>query len=214
VTLWQAFSPQHLHSACYFARAAQFEEKYTESSTQPSQEEKYQHQAYVIGSIFAAVGFLEATINEVFLEADNVHTQGVPASMLKQLPSSTIASMAQIWSYKVKMVKKSQTDIQGLDKNGKRRTIYPGLVNYLLNKKLKNGCVQYWPTLNKFQCALYLADAQHKLPFDQNDALWKDAKLLIHLRNHLTHHKSESITYSPSGSYEAEKKIPRSWQKS
>lgn len=54
----------HLHAAAFFARQSAAIE--TAHDEQASEEIRADHRAYVIGSVFAAVAFLEATINEVF----------------------------------------------------------------------------------------------------------------------------------------------------
>lgn len=59
-----------------------------------------EHLAYVIGSIFASVAFLEATINEVFLEANRGADESVRDGLLEKLPRNAIDSMGQLWSDK------------------------------------------------------------------------------------------------------------------
>lgn len=54
----------HLHSAALFARQSAAIE--AEQDERASEEMRADHRAYVIGSVFAAVAFLEAAINEVF----------------------------------------------------------------------------------------------------------------------------------------------------
>lgn len=54
----------HLHAAAFFARqSAAMEVAHDEHA---SEDARADHRAYVIGSVFAAVAFLEAAINEVF----------------------------------------------------------------------------------------------------------------------------------------------------
>ncbi len=52
-----------------------------------------EHLAYVIGSIFASVAFLEATINEVFLEANRGADESVRDGLLERLP----AMLSTLW---------------------------------------------------------------------------------------------------------------------
>lgn len=85
------FSLQHIQSAALFTKQCyQIEKSYDGILTD---ELIAEHRSYVIGSIFAAVSFLEATINEVF--ADTVdHPNGELAS---PLDPATKQLMADMW---------------------------------------------------------------------------------------------------------------------
>jgi hypothetical protein len=78
----------HIQAATLFARlVAKIEKTYTERTKELFEE----HRAYVTGSIFSAVSFLEATINELFADAaDNVE-------MAQSLDSHTRQLMAKMW---------------------------------------------------------------------------------------------------------------------
>ncbi len=85
------YSLQHIQSAALFTRQCyQIESDYDGT---PSNELIIEHGSYVIGAIFAAVSFLEATINELF--ADTVdHPDG---ELTRHLDSSTKLVMAEMW---------------------------------------------------------------------------------------------------------------------
>src|SRR5260221_7662938 len=137
------YSLQHIQSAALFTRQSyQIESDYDGT---PSNELIVEHRSYVTGAIFAAVSFLEATINELFSDTVD-HPDGDLAS---HLDSSTKLLMADMW------------------KRGIPRTAT-------------------YPIIEKYQIALTLA---RKALFDTEQALWKDVKTLIVLRNALIHYE-------------------------
>lgn len=85
------YSLQHIQSAALFTRQSyQIERDYDETR---SNELMIEHRSYVTGAIFAAVSFLEATINEFF--ADTVdHPDG---ELARHLDASTKLLMAEMW---------------------------------------------------------------------------------------------------------------------
>lgn len=164
------------------------------------------HQAYVTGCIFSAVAFLEAIINELFLEADK-YVRGEHGNQndlvrkllpldakiqdtLTPLTSPVLVSMAQVW-------------------NANRITFsnHPGLIKILDYPDYeKNNRPRNWFVLNKYQLALYLA---HKnacsKTFDENDQLRIEVQLLVRFRNYLMHYSPQWIAfYSHDESYEAQ----------
>lgn len=196
ITIGYTFSRQHAYSACILARkATEFEDSHTGLS-EHSRQERYEHQAYVIGSVLSAVAFLEATINEVFGAAED--SGGAPSGMLKQLSPDVVTSMAQIWEQGIEL-HKGDGGVE-LDKDGKETSrIHPSLIDclgfYESNKDLER-----WSPLHKFQFALYLTEG-YPYPcrrlFDKQDPLWKDTNLLVGLRNHFTHYKTQAIAFPP-----------------
>ncbi|MFZ0011578.1 MAG: hypothetical protein WAL97_06705 [Halobacteriota archaeon] len=196
IIIGYTFSRQHAYSASILAkRATQFEDNHA-GLPEHSRLERYEHQAYVIGSVFSAVGFLEATINEVFGAAED--TKGAPSGMLKQLSLDVVTSMAQIWRNGIEL-RKGDGGIE-LDEDGNKTSrIHSSLVRclgfYESNKNLER-----WSILRKFQFALYLTEG-YPYPcrrlFDKQDSLWKETSLLIDLRNYFTHFKTEEITFPP-----------------
>lgn len=206
VSIGYTFSRQHIQSAFILAKKAvelEASELKLHGENSPSQNVRYEHQAYVIGSLFAAVAFLEALITEVFLEADKI--SGNPTGSLIQLPSSAVTSMAQIWHSKV--VRKGN-DVVEMDKSTKSiLKTHKNLVTYLkLGKKggLRED-VEKWFVMNKFQLALYLTDInQLGIEFDHEGPLWTDIDLIIRLRNHLVHYKTEEILFPPNKPFQAQ----------
>jgi hypothetical protein len=87
------FSMQHIQSAALFARrSGQIENKYDGNF---SNELLAEYWADITASIFVAVSFLEATINELFTDATEEHGE-----YPKSLDSSTKALMAEAWKKK------------------------------------------------------------------------------------------------------------------
>jgi len=137
------YSQQHIQSAALFTRQSyQIESDYNGT---PLNELIVEHRSYVTGAIFAAVSFLESTINELFSDTVD-HPDGDLAS---HLDSSTKLLMADMWKLRI-----------------------PKTATY--------------PIIDKYQIALTLA---RKALFDTEQALWKDVKTLIVLRNALIHYE-------------------------
>lgn len=88
------FSIQYIQSAAYFARSCAAIEKTHDGKY--SEELFTQHRAYVIGAIFGAVSFLEATVNELF--KDTVEN---PHGPIKELKRDAIERMATMWKLQV-----------------------------------------------------------------------------------------------------------------
>lgn len=210
---WQLLSYVHFHSAHFFSRnAMQIEREYT-SRRKPLARLKYiklqhEHQAYVIGSIFSAAAFLDAMINELFLEADkyikgehahqydfvksSLPPDAVIQDTLTPLPPDVIDSMADVW--RANHIKSD--DYQRIYKT----------LNHPETEKSNRP--RKWSVLNRFQLALYLANKRAcSKNFDKNDQLWKEVDLLINLRHYLMHYSPEWIEFSPHDeSYKAQEK--------
>jgi hypothetical protein len=168
----------HICSAALFARSTfEIERAYEEHASQdPLEQLKFEHTAYVIGSIFASDAYLEAVINTIFLDAIERKTQGKPCGVVAPLDYKIIHSMADAW--------KSGVDFDNLEIAGKFK-------NVLINKTgNKNRAVKNWrPTQDKYQCALIVT---RKKPFGEQDDVWKSIGVLRRLRNSVVH-------YSPVG---------------
>lgn len=190
--IWSPFSQQHAYSACYLAkRATEFEN--TLISTQPSVQEVYEHQALVIGSIFAAHAFLESTINDIFIEADREESGDPTNNILKSLKQEVIASMARIWRFGIQLACN-----YGIELDGSRCKTSNTHKNLAACLQESNTDIAWWPILSKYQLAYHLANEQRTLNvgcFKDQCSSWQHTKLLIDLRNYFTHHRSEQITY-------------------
>lgn len=135
------FSLHHIGTAAHFARLSKKVE--TEHSGTMEEEQFKQHRAYVTGSIVMAVSFLEATINELFSDAQ----EGV-AEQIRQLPSDTVTLLANMWGLpkteSFSILEKYQLALM----LGKRPLFDKGLATYqnaqLLNS-LRNALVHYKP---------------------------------------------------------------------
>ena len=136
------YSPQHIKSAALFTRQSyQIEEEYRSNGVL-TDELIEDHRSYVTGAIFAAVSFLEATINELFMDA----SEYPESSVTKNIDPSTKLLLSEMWKLDI-----------------------PRTARYSV--------------LEKFQIALTLA----RKPFDTNTLLYQDIKILVIIRNELTH---------------------------
>ena len=81
---------QHIYSAHLFAERSQALEGRDPGDVSP--EDKWRHGAYVTGAVFVACAFLEASINELYLELQNLGESGKP-----RLPSRELALLSRVW---------------------------------------------------------------------------------------------------------------------
>ncbi len=103
------FSDYHLRAAAYFAR--QSAEMEREHGGKPWGEIYdtvfYEHRACVIGAVFSSVAFLEAAINELFVDAveheaaDPEPAPTDPPRPVDQLPRDGRKRMAEMWPFGV-----------------------------------------------------------------------------------------------------------------
>jgi len=82
------FSRQHLRAGSHFSCLAAAREK----SDKPTEEERAQHRAYVTGAIVFSVAFLEASINELYLEAIDRDL-----GTLSGLSATQTSALAEFW---------------------------------------------------------------------------------------------------------------------
>lgn len=81
---------QHIFSAHHFSELAQVLEG--RGAEDLSAEEKWRHRAFVIGAAFSASAFLEASINELYLELQNLGQSGHP-----RLPPRELGLLLRVW---------------------------------------------------------------------------------------------------------------------
>jgi hypothetical protein len=99
------FSLQHIQSAALFTKQCyQIEKSYDGTLTD---ELIAKHRSYVIGSIFAAVSFLEATINELF--ADTVDHPN--SELASPLDSATKQLMADMWKHDIPIAVRQKVEL-------------------------------------------------------------------------------------------------------
>lgn len=146
---------------------------------------------------FSAVAFLEATINEFFLNAVEIERGTIGSDIFTPLDPElpldprVVESMAQIWNEKKARSYHDFNNVMCL------------LTNSL--KKKKNSCksnsVDFWHILDKYQLALCL---NYHSPFDTSPtSSWDSADALIELRNKLVRYKPVWTTIAaPQGEYE------------
>lgn len=87
---WRYFSLQHIKSAAMFARQSGRIEKLHGSDV--DNDVLATDQGFVVGAILSAVAFLEATINEVYLDA-----KVLDGGRIKDLPDETLEALAGKW---------------------------------------------------------------------------------------------------------------------
>jgi len=212
---WQRLSFEHVASARFFSdNALEIEHKSAHAFLQRPQylDLRFHHHGYVIGAIFAAVAFLDATINELFLEADkyerdkNLHQKDLVRQLfpsdtpfqdpLTPLTQDAIKRLAEVWN----RIKIKFSEYPGLHET----LVYPHTEN--------NNPARKWFVLDKYQLALYLANKEDcSKIFDTTNPLWVEADVLIKLRHYLMHYSPEWIAFEPrSESYEAQKETTAS----
>ncbi|HUQ18884.1 MAG TPA: hypothetical protein VM099_04655 [Gemmatimonadaceae bacterium] len=81
---------QHIYSAHLFAERAQALE--LRKPEEVTTEDRWRHSAYVTGTLFAAAAFLEASINELYVELKNLGQSGSP-----RLPARELSLLSQVW---------------------------------------------------------------------------------------------------------------------
>lgn len=81
---------QHIYSAHLFAERSQALEGRDPGDVSP--EDRWRHRAYVTGALFASGAFLEASINELYLELQNLGASGQP-----RLPARELALLSRVW---------------------------------------------------------------------------------------------------------------------
>jgi hypothetical protein len=137
------FSIQHIQSAALFARlAAKIEKAY---SGVFSDELIAEHRGYVTATIFAAVSFLEATINELFADA-----QEPDHGQLKGLDPAVVSLMADMWKRQIPRTARYRV-LEKFDIAlvlARKEPFNPGVPPYqdvLLLVRLRNSLVHYEP---------------------------------------------------------------------
>lgn len=141
------------------------------------------YRPYVVGALYTSVAFLEAAINEVFLDAEysarpsNRHlgTKIVPRGAVKGVNAKVIDLMTQIW-----LEQKQYNSWQGRSY----------LERYLENSNPSNNVSWKWSTLDKYQLALAL---NKKRPIGKSNQKRKNVFILNEFRNYLTHAKTEWV---------------------
>lgn len=99
---WTLYSLNHIYSAVYFANLSKHTEQayqHERATKQPQDRitifDKYikQHRAFVTSAIFSSVAFLEATINELFLEI----VEFPNGYYAKQFSDDTKSNIKELW---------------------------------------------------------------------------------------------------------------------
>ncbi len=98
VVLRSYFSIQHIQSAAYFAKEAAKIEKQVKENMRG--DVSAVHCAYVTASIFTAVAFLEANINEIFCDAYDTMI-GKSANDSKYIPDQLINKLGRMWQLEI-----------------------------------------------------------------------------------------------------------------
>jgi len=156
-------------------------------------------QAYVLGTLYTSIAFLEAAINEIFLDAvesipenariekntsialenHDVHPYGVVASLAPEV----VKHMAQIW----------------LQQERYRDSPILNRLKTHLEQKDPQNRIEMWRTLDKYQLALCL---NNKAPFARNQIERQVVDTFVEFRHYLTHAKAEWVTVAaPEGNF-------------
>jgi hypothetical protein len=135
-----SMSRQHLRAARYFATRSQELEQDVDSTAE-DQSIKPIHRSYVTGAIISAMAGLEASINELYLEARDNHRQ-----RLQGLSDKAIALLAE-WSGEIErssMLLKYQTAllIAGAERFDKGAQPFQDIDSLV---KLRNALIHYRP---------------------------------------------------------------------
>lgn len=169
------FSLQHIDSAQMFAdMSAQIEERYKVNKSMTETESRLQH-SFVISAVISSAAFMEARINELFVDAADTEAWILPGEKSPQIPAAE--------QYRPNPM------MSGLSAETVARLARSWKSNIPVSAK--------YPILEKYQIVLMLA---YKEIFDPGHSeLYKKVKLLIELRNHLIHAEPEWIvTASPN----------------
>ena len=173
-------SAVHINSAIFFCKELlRIETPYLEGTKDLSQALIRAHQAYAVGSIFAVVAFVEALINEIFLDAI-FRQEGEDFSIVEPLDAKIVESMVDCWKRGLPLNKFNRDALK----------LYQKYEKYS-KKHCKNLPVNDWYILDKYQCALVLSG---KNTLDSNAAHLQDLYIVRELRNALVHYKPEWIT--------------------
>jgi hypothetical protein len=141
------------------------------------------YRPYVVGALYTSVAFLEAAINEVFLDAEycarpskrHLGTKIVPRGAVEGVSPKIIELMGDMWLQKQKYHS------------------WPGrshLKKYLNKNKHGDNIQYHWSTFDKYQLALAL---NKKRPIGKSNRARKRVFLLTDFRNYLTHAKTEWV---------------------
>ncbi|MFZ0011284.1 MAG: hypothetical protein WAL97_05195 [Halobacteriota archaeon] len=194
---------------CFTSESIKIRQSYNENA--PNDDKNIQrsnYRAYVIGALFASVAFLDAAINEVFLDAveclpkkyrknavmknrkrkksvGNLKILDSEVSPYREdkLSPSVVKNMAQLWL-------QQQEYNWWIKQNAKFKTY--------LSKKSKSDNVSYWlPAWDKYQLALFL---NNKKPISKRNPRRRNVQTLINVRNELIHFKPGVSVSTPQSS--------------
>jgi hypothetical protein len=194
---------------CFIHESLQIEQRYDKSAANDiKQTQLSKYRACVIGALFASVSFLDAAINELFLDAVDclpmkyrkdaqfknnkrkkfadklvISSNQVSSFRNNTLSPAVVKDMAQLWL-------RQQQYASWVKQN-------PSFKTYLSNKKRGNN-VSFWlPVWDKYQLALFL---NKKTSTSKRNPKRKNVQTVIDVRNELIHFKpsvSQGSSQSP-----------------
>lgn len=146
------FSLRYIKSSIYLAnQACMIEEKNAEN---PPENIIDQHSAYVIASIFTAISFLEASINEILRDSNDA-AKGTYREAETYIPADIIPKLAQFTDIfkknrNIPILQKYQIALEFSQKErfNEQEKLYLDILNF---KALRNKLVHYIPSWSKIE---------------------------------------------------------------
>jgi hypothetical protein len=159
------------------------------------------YRAYVIGALFACVAFLDAAINEVFLDAVDCLPKKARKRASKKNVASIVVANNKVASYRNGEL--SSNIVKNMAQMWLEQQPYKSWISqnprfkvYLIRKDHGNN-IPYWlPVLDKYQLALAL---NKKRPIGKRNPERKNVEILTRFRNDLTHFKPGWSVSAPGG---------------
>ncbi len=185
LTMRAYFSSYHLWAAEHFAGLAR------DIENAPGEKPRFdiQHRAYVVNAIFSSVAFLESSINEVFQDVVDDYQNRISSLGLDNKSRKIISVF---WT----LIEKHDASVV----NKKLKTTIRKIINKELIKKNNNkGKNTPSDILSKYQIFLIFCQKEQ---FDRGAQPYQSVKIIIDLRNALTHYKPKSYVISVQSSFD------------
>lgn len=151
---------------------------------QEVQQALFEHSSHVLSSILSAVAFLEALVNELFLDAANEH----PAGPAQQLPVGATTRFADVWMPESNRLKPARS-VRSCTALDDERKAAVGEIRRSNDSEI----------LQKYRIAPILAGKQQTAP---GDASYHSITVLIELRNKVVHFKPETRSAASTDAFE------------
>jgi hypothetical protein len=195
---------------CLISESIRIQQSYDENS--PNDEKNIQrsnYRAYVIGALFASVAFLDAAINEVFLDAaECLPKKYRKNAVMKNGKRKKCVSNLKILDSEVSSYRKdnlSPTIVKNMAQLWLQQVEYKSWIkqnakfNTHLSKKngQRNNVSRWLPAWDKYQLALFL---NNKRSIGKRNPKRRNIQTLIDVRNELIHFKPGVSVSTSQGS--------------